>query len=140
MGMLHLPDFPKCLCRSILWYGSTYAQILSHPHALDAHFMVLLLPPTTHNTTTTQTIKMSGRRPPSGGFCPSAWAGEICPRHHCAAAPLRVCAGREPMGLRLPLPVPLFGVPEWHPSKMREVGGASTLMATVRFKNTTINK
>jgi len=29
----HLPDFPKCVCRNILWYGSTYAQILSHPHA-----------------------------------------------------------------------------------------------------------
>jgi hypothetical protein len=41
----HLPDFPKCVCRNILWYGSTYAQILSHPHALNAHFMVLLLPP-----------------------------------------------------------------------------------------------
>ncbi len=23
----------KCVCRNILWYGSTYAQILSHPHA-----------------------------------------------------------------------------------------------------------
>jgi len=34
----------------------------------------------------------------------------------------------------------LFGAPEWHPSKMREVGGASTLMAAVRFKNTTINQ
>jgi hypothetical protein len=41
----HLPDFPKCVCRNILWYGSTYAQILLHPHALNAHFMVLLLPP-----------------------------------------------------------------------------------------------
>jgi hypothetical protein len=28
----HLPDFPKCVCRSILWYGSTYAQILSRTH------------------------------------------------------------------------------------------------------------
>ncbi len=26
----HLPYFPKCVCRNILWYGSTYAQILSH--------------------------------------------------------------------------------------------------------------
>ena len=34
----HLPDFPKCACRNILWYGSTYAQILLHPHALNAHF------------------------------------------------------------------------------------------------------
>jgi hypothetical protein len=41
----HLPDFPICVCRNILWYGSTYTQILSHPHALNAHFMVLLLPP-----------------------------------------------------------------------------------------------
>jgi len=31
-------------------------------------------------------------------------------------------------------------LPEWHPSKMREVGGASSLMAAVRFKNTTINQ
>jgi len=29
----HLPDFPKCVSRNILWYGSTYAQKLSHPHA-----------------------------------------------------------------------------------------------------------
>jgi hypothetical protein len=44
----HLPDFPKCVCRNILWYGNTYTQILLHPqHALNAHFMVLLLPPTT---------------------------------------------------------------------------------------------
>jgi hypothetical protein len=26
----YLPDFPKCVCGNILWYGSTYAQILSH--------------------------------------------------------------------------------------------------------------
>jgi len=26
----HLPDFLKCVCRNILWYRSTYAQILSH--------------------------------------------------------------------------------------------------------------
>ena len=38
----HLPDFPKCVCRNILWYGSTYAQILSHPHALNAHFCHVL--------------------------------------------------------------------------------------------------
>ena len=35
----HLPEFPKCVCRNILWYGSAYAQILSHDHALNAHFM-----------------------------------------------------------------------------------------------------
>ena len=23
----HLPDFPKCVCKNILWYGITYAQI-----------------------------------------------------------------------------------------------------------------
>jgi hypothetical protein len=38
----HLPDFPKCVCRNILWYGSTYTQILSHPHALSAHFCHVL--------------------------------------------------------------------------------------------------
>jgi len=26
----HLPDFPKCVCRNILWYGSTYAQKNRH--------------------------------------------------------------------------------------------------------------
>ena len=31
----HLPDFPKCVCRNILWYGSTYAQILSHLSTLS---------------------------------------------------------------------------------------------------------
>jgi hypothetical protein len=62
----HLPDFPNCVCRYILWYGSTYAHILSHPHALNAHFMVLLLPPTTHNTTTTHNNQ--NERPP-----PTLW-------------------------------------------------------------------
>jgi len=38
------------------------------------------------------------------------------------------------------VPVPLFEVPEWHPSKMREVDGASTLMAAIRFKNATTNQ
>jgi hypothetical protein len=65
--------------------------------------------------------------------------GDLPPNHR-ATVPLRVCAGREPSVLRSPAPVPLFGAPEWHPSKMREVGGASTLMAAVRFKNTTINQ
>ncbi len=41
----HILDFPKCVCRNILWYGGTYSQILLHPHALNAHFIVLLLPP-----------------------------------------------------------------------------------------------
>jgi len=27
---LHLPDFPKCVCRNILWYGSTYAKKNRH--------------------------------------------------------------------------------------------------------------
>jgi hypothetical protein len=26
----HLPDFPKCVCRNILWYGSTYAKKNRH--------------------------------------------------------------------------------------------------------------
>ena len=30
----HFPDFPKCVCRNILWYGSTYAQILSRTHIM----------------------------------------------------------------------------------------------------------
>jgi len=84
---------------------------------------------------------MSGCRPPSGGFAPlSPWAGEICSQNYLAAVPLRVCAGRDPSVLCSPAPVPLFGAPEWHTSKMREVGGASTLMAAVRFKNTTISQ
>ena len=34
----HLLDFSEFVCRNILWYGGTYAQILSHPHhALNAH-------------------------------------------------------------------------------------------------------
>ncbi len=41
----HIPNFRKCVCRNILWYGSTYAQKLSPQHALNAHFMVLLLSP-----------------------------------------------------------------------------------------------
>ena len=34
----HLPDFPKCVCRNILWCGSTYAQI---PNAHFCHVLVL---------------------------------------------------------------------------------------------------
>jgi hypothetical protein len=30
----HFPDFPKCVCRNILWYGSTNAQILSPTHIM----------------------------------------------------------------------------------------------------------
>ena len=26
----HLPDFPKCVCRNILWYGSTYTKKNRH--------------------------------------------------------------------------------------------------------------
>ena len=33
----HLPNFPKCVCRNILWYGSTYAQILN---AYFCHFLL----------------------------------------------------------------------------------------------------
>jgi hypothetical protein len=33
----HFPNFPKCVCRNILWYGSTYAQIL------NSHFCHVLL-------------------------------------------------------------------------------------------------
>ena len=41
------------------------------------------------------------------------------PPNHRAAASLRVCAGRESW------------MPGWHQSKMKEVGGASTLRAAV---------
>ncbi len=87
------------------------------------------------------TTKMSGRRPPSGGFAPNASIGRgDLPPNHLATVPFRVCAGCEPPVLCLPAPVPLFGAPEWHTSKMREVGGALTLMAAIGFKNTTINQ
>ncbi len=29
----HFLDFLEFVCRNILWYGCTYAQILLHPHA-----------------------------------------------------------------------------------------------------------
>ncbi len=62
-----------------------------------------------HNT---QQPKMSGRRPPSGGFAPlSPWSGEICPqiilplfpyecvqivsRHSCARRRRFLCLGRQ---------------------------------------------
>jgi len=102
--------------------------------------MVLLLPPTAHNTTTTHNNQ--NERPPS-----TLWRllplclhgqGRFAPDIIAPLFPYK-CA-HEPSSLRLPAPVPLFGAPEWHPSKMREVGGTSTLMAAVRFKNTTINK
>jgi hypothetical protein len=102
--------------------------------------MVLLLPPTTHNTTTTHN-NQNERPPPTlwrllplclhgqGRFAPDIIA-PLFPYECAQVASRRACAA----------PVPLFGAPEWHPSKMREVGGASTLMAAVRIKNTTINK
>jgi hypothetical protein len=50
----HLPDFPKCVCRNILWYGSTYAQILSHPQRsfLSCSPFCHVLRVTTHTHTT----------------------------------------------------------------------------------------
>ncbi len=57
-----------------------------------------------HKTPQHTTTKMSGRRPPSGGFAPlSPWAGEICPQiivplfpYECAqAANRRSCARRR---------------------------------------------
>ncbi len=37
--------FPKCVCRNILWYGSTYAQILSHPHAKGGRWQICYVLP-----------------------------------------------------------------------------------------------
>jgi hypothetical protein len=51
----HLPDFPKCVCRNILWYGSTYAQILSHLSTLiSVMFSILSCSP--HETKITTTL------------------------------------------------------------------------------------
>ena len=44
-----------------------------------------------------------------------------------AAAPHEPSAGVRRLGLGSPAFVPLFLAPKWHPSKNREVGGASTL-------------
>jgi len=96
---------------------------------------------TTQNTTTTHNNQNERPPPTLWRLCPfvSMARGDLPPNHR-AAVPLRVCAGHEPSVLRSPAPVPLFGAPEWHPSKMREVGGTSTLMAAVHSKNTTINQ
>jgi hypothetical protein len=51
----HLPDYPKCVCRNILWYGSTYAQILSHLSTLiSVMFSILSCSP--HETKITTTL------------------------------------------------------------------------------------
>jgi len=42
----HLPDFPKCVCRNILWYRSTYAQILST--LISVVFSILSCSPVCH--------------------------------------------------------------------------------------------
>jgi len=89
----------------------------------------------TQNTTTTHNNQNERPPPTLWRPCPSVSMGRgDLPPNHRAVVPSQVCAGREPLVLRLPAPVPLFG------SKMREVGGASTLMAAVRFKNTAINQ
>ena len=90
---------------------------------------------TAQNTTTIYNNQNELPPPTLWLLCPSVSMsrGDL-PPNHCAAVPLQVCAGREPSVLHSPAPVPLFGAPEWHPSKMREVGGASTLMAAVCFK------
>jgi len=104
----HLLDFPKCVCRNILWYGSTYTQILSHPHAL-----VLLLPPTTHNTTTTHN-NQNEQPPPTlwrllslclhgqGRFSPDIIAplfpyecAQVASRRACARRRRCLCSGRQ---------------------------------------------
>jgi len=96
---------------------------------------------TTQNTTTTHNNQNERPPPTLWRLCPSGsmGRGDSPPNHH-AAVPLRVCAGRELSVLGSPVPIPLFGAPEWHTSKMREVGGASTLLSAVHFKNTTINQ
>ena len=70
----HLPDFPKCVCRNILWYGSTYAQIQPHNHTTT-------LPQ--HTTT-----KMSHCCPTLQRLWPSPSMGRpAAPLTHGAAAP-----------------------------------------------------
>jgi len=96
---------------------------------------------TIQNTTTTHNNQNERPPPTLWWLCPSVSMGRgDFPPNHRAAVPLRVCAGREPSVLNSPAPVHLFGMPEWHPLKMREVGSALTLMAAIRFKNTTINQ
>ncbi len=73
----HLPDFPKCVCRNILWYGSTYAQILSRTHNTTQ--------PHNHKHTTT---KMSCCRPTLQRLWSSPSMGRpAAPLTHVAADP-----------------------------------------------------
>jgi hypothetical protein len=45
----HLPNFPKFVCRNILWYGSTCAQILLHLSTLiSVMFSILSCSPVCH--------------------------------------------------------------------------------------------
>jgi hypothetical protein len=45
----HLLDFPMCVCRNLLWYGSTYEQILSHLSTLiSVMFSILSCSPVCH--------------------------------------------------------------------------------------------
>jgi hypothetical protein len=67
------------------------------------------------------TANMSSHHPTLQQLCSSlSMARAKLPPNHCAAAPLRVCAGCEPSGWRSPVSIHLFGVPKWHPSKKRE--------------------
>ena len=141
----HLLDFSEFVCRNILWwYGGTYAQILCAPTCAQRsfHMYVVLLLPQQHITQPQHTTtKMSGRRPPSGGFCPSVsmGRGDLPPTssRRCSLTSVRRLRA---VGLALAGAGSFVWGARRHPSKMREVGGASTLMAAVRFKNTTINQ
>ena len=82
------------------------------------------------NTDTTTNMEQPPPDSPAALPLFTTGRGDMPPNHR-AASPLRVGAGREPSGLRSPTPVPLFGAPEWHPSKMREAGGALTSTAAV---------
>jgi hypothetical protein len=52
----HFPDFPKCVCRNILWYGSTYAQILSRTHIMLSTLISVSCSPVCHVLHTKQKI------------------------------------------------------------------------------------
>ena len=86
---------------SASWFVTRWGQSISMGWVLYSTKWVKHEPQKTHKTHTT--TNMSGRRPTLQRLAPPPLHGQgKVFSNHRAAAPLRVCAGREPSGLRSP--------------------------------------
>jgi hypothetical protein len=81
----HFPDFPKCVCRNILWYGSTYTQILSRTHIMLSTLISVMFsslscsPHETKITTTLLNTTASTTAPcPTAPSTHASYKGYVC--------------------------------------------------------------